>query len=197
MKTTFVRHSIFSLTFVLLVSLASAKELRSDQHNYSITIPDDWTIVFQNSAGFSIASPDGKKTMGLLIRDAAFATLDSNSIAALEKDSLKTGSTKISSRNFTIDGVPAYDTVQQIGKPPFATTFVFRLIIANNKFYHLSAMHGGGDVTQDSDMQEALASFHFLQPPKPSRFGFIGVKWTIFGIIMVGIVFWMTRSRKI
>jgi hypothetical protein len=198
MKMNFIKRLIFGLAFILLASVASAKELKSDELNYIFTVPDGWTVTFQNSVGFSVASPDGNKTMGLLVRNINFATLDSNSIAAIyETFPLKTGTEKISSRNFTIDGIPAYETVQRIGKVPYATTFIFRIIIANHKFYHLSAMHGGGDVTQDAEMLEGLASFHFLQPPKPSRFNFLGVKLTVAGIIIIGIVFWVIRSRKI
>ena len=108
--------------------------------------------------------------MTLLVRNSNYPTLDSNSIAAIEKDLFKAGSKKVSSRNFTIDGVPAYETIHIIGKPPFASTFVTHLTIANNKLYNLQATHIGGDVTRDAEIQEGLVSFHFLQRPKPSSF---------------------------
>jgi len=196
-KMNFIRRSIFSLAFILLVSLASAKELKSDELNYVITVPDGWTVDFQNSAGFSIQIPPGKKTVTLLIRNVSFATLDSNSLAVFQKDMLKAGSEKVSSTNFIINGVPAYETVQRIGKAPFASLFIYRSIIANNKLYFLGASYMNGDPTQDSEIQECLASFHFLQPPKPSRFSFLGVKLTVLGIIMAGIAFLVIRSRKI
>jgi hypothetical protein len=126
----FIKHSIFSLTFIFLASLASAKELKSDELNCGIIIPDGWTVVFQNQAGFSVASQDRKRTMTLLIRGADFSQLDSNSVAIIDRDFLKVGCTKISSRIFTIDGIPAYEIVQQIGKAPFASSYVDHIIIA-------------------------------------------------------------------
>lgn len=197
MKINFIRYSVFSLAFILLAAVASAKELKSDELNYTIIVPDGWIVDFQNSAGFSIQIPPGKKVVTLLIRNAGFATQDSNSIAVFEKDLLKAGSEQVSSTNFTIDGVPAYETVQRIVKAPFASLFIYRLIIADNKLYFLSASYMNGDPRQDSEIQQCLASFHFLQPPKPSRFNFLGVKLTVVGIIIAGIIFWAIRSRNI
>lgn len=136
--------------------------------------------------------------MTLLVRKADFATLNSNSIAAIEQDFLQAGSQKVSSRTFAIDGVPAYEIILSIGKAPFASSFVNHVIIADGKLYSLQGMHMGGDVTRDSDIQGGLASFHFLQPPKPSassRFGSLGLKLAILGIIIVGLLFWMVRKR--
>jgi hypothetical protein len=173
MKINSINRSFFGLTFVvlgLLASVACAKELKSDELNYVITIPDDWTVIFQNQAGFSTGSQDKKKTMTLLIQEANFATLDSNSIATLEQDFIKVGCTKVSSRSFSIDGILAYEIVQSMGKIPFASSYVDHIVIANKKLYNLEALHIGGDVVQDSDVQEGLASFHFLQPPKTTKF---------------------------
>ena len=198
------RRSIFGITFILLATLATAKEIKSDELNYTITVPDGWTVDFQNSVGFTIYSP-GKhnRTITLLTaRQGArnFPTgLDSTSLAEYEQGLQKAGSTKISSKNFIIDGIPAYETVQQIGKTPYETVFIYHLIIADNKLYFLSGSFGGGDATTDSEIQEGLASFHFLQPPKPpstTRFGSLGEKLAIFGIIVVGIVFWMIQRQK-
>jgi predicted Zn-dependent protease len=193
----FIKRLIFSLAFILLAAVASAKELKSDELNYGITVPDGWTVDFQNSAGFSIQIPSGKKVVTLLIRNVGFAMQDSNSIAVFEKDLLKAGSQQVSSTNFTIEGVSAYETVQRIGKAPYASLFIYRLIIADNKLYFLSASYMNGDPTQDSEIQQCLASFHFLQKPKPSMIGSLGVKVSVVGIIIVGIVFWVIRSRKV
>ena len=201
MKTNPIRYAIISLTFILLASLAKASDLKSDELNYVTIVPDGWTVTFQNEAGFSIASPDRKKTMTLLIRKVSYTTLDSDSIAAIEQDFLQAGSQKVSSRNFTIDGVPAYEIILSIGKAPFASSFVNHLIIADGKLYSLQGMHMGGDVTKDSDMQAGLASFHFLQPPKPlasSRFGSLRLKLAIPGVIViVGLLFWVVRRRAV
>ncbi|HZL12559.1 MAG TPA: hypothetical protein VFC85_00310, partial [Verrucomicrobiae bacterium] len=83
-----------------------------------------------------------------------------------------------------------------IGKAPFASVIVDLQIIANNKFYDLGTSVIGGDATQDSEMQKRLASFHFLQPPRLSRLNFLGVKLTVIGIIIVGIIFWAIQRRK-
>jgi len=165
-KANFMKHALFGLAFTFLVSLASAKELKSDQLNYVFTMPDGWTVTFENAAGFSVASPDGMKTMTLVVRNSDYATLDTNSIAAIEKGLLKAGAKKISSRNFEVDGVPAYEIILSVGKTPFASSFVTHLTIANNKLYNLQAVHVGGNVTRDSEIIGALASFHFLQRPK-------------------------------
>ena len=197
MKMNPTEHLIFMFAFIFLASVASAKELKSDKLNYTFTIPDGWTVTFQNSVGFSVASPDRKKTMTLLIRSANFEKLDSNSVATIEQDFLKAGSEKVSSKNFTIDGIPAHEIVYRVGKAPFASWFVDYLIIANNKLYFLGAGYAGGDATQNSEIQGGLTSFHFLQQPKPSRIGSLGVKLTVVGIIIIGIVFWVIRSRKV
>jgi hypothetical protein len=147
MKTNPIKYAIISLTFILLASLAKASDLKSDELNYVTTVPDGWTVTFQNEAGFSIASPDKKKTVTLLVRKADFKTLDSDSIAAIEQGFVQAGSQKVSSKNFTIDGVPAYEIILSIGKAPFATTFVNHLIIADGKLYSLQGMHMGGDVS--------------------------------------------------
>jgi predicted Zn-dependent protease len=195
MKMNFIRRSIFSLAFILLASLASAKELKSDELNYVITVPDGWTVTFQNAAGFEFSSPDRKKDMSLLIRNVNFGTLDSNSVAVFEKDLLKTGAQNISSKNITIDEVPAFETVYCLGKAPYATSFDVYQTIINNKLYYLGGAASYGDGTQDSEIKGVLASFHFLQQPKPSRIGSFGVKLTVVGFIMVGIAFWVIRSR--
>jgi hypothetical protein len=139
--------------------------------------------------------------MTLLIRKASYTTLDSDSIAAIEQGFVQAGSQKVSSKNFTIDGVPAYEVILRIGKAPFATTLVNHLILADGKFYSLQGMYTGGDVTQDSDMQAGLGSFHFLQPPKPSassRFGSLGLKLAIPGVIVIaGLLFWVARRRAV
>jgi len=198
MKTNPVRYTIISLMFILLASLASASDLKSDEHNYAVTVPDGWTVTFQNAAGFSIASPDSKKTMTLLIRKVSYTKLDSGSIAAIEQGLVQAGSQTVSSTNFTVDRVPAYETTHSIGKAPFASSFVNLLIVADGKLYSLQGMHMGGDVTHDSDIQVGFASFHFLQPPKPpasSRFGGFRWKLAIPGVIIVGLLFWVVRKR--
>ena len=198
----FIRYSVYSLAFILFVSLASAKELKSDELNYAVTIPDGWTVTFQNFAGFSIASQDGKKTITLLVRSNANDVLDPGSIAIVEQGLQKAGAQIVSSRNFMIDGVPAYENVFRVGKTPYASSFVVHQIIADNKFYSLQSGYMGGDAAQDSGMQEALASFHFLQPPKPSKpsgsggFASHGARLVVLGIIVAGIVFGVIRSRK-
>ncbi len=186
------------MTFILLASLAPGEILKSDEHNYIITVPDAWTVTFQNSAGFSLASPDRQKTITLLISKVSYRTLDSKSIAQIEQMSAQAGAHKVSSRTFMIDAVPAYELLLSIGKAPYSSTFLNRAIIADRKLYSLGAMHGGGDVIQDADIQDGLASFHFLHPPKPpSSFGFgsLVMKIAILGVIMVG-VFLVVRSRK-
>lgn len=198
MKTNPIKCSIVSLTFILAAPLASASELKSDEHNYAITVPNGWTVDFQNAAGFSINSPDKKKTVALLIHKVNDAVLESGAIAQFEQGLTQAGSQIVSSTNFTVDGVPAHETVYTIGKVPFASSSATLLTVADSKLYELGGMHSGGDVTRDSDVQEAFASFHFLQPPKPSassKFGSLGLKLAIPGVIIVGVLFWVVRKR--
>jgi len=181
---------------ILFASLASAEVLKSDEYNYAITVPEGWTVDFQNSAGFTIYSPDKKKTVALLIRKGV-TKLDPASMSQFEQGMSQAGAQTVSSTNLTLDGVPAYETVQFIGKAPFASSLVILMTVADDKYYHLQGMHSGGDVTHDSDIQEAFASFHFLQPPKPSvssRFG-SGLILAVAGVTIVGLLFWVVRKR--
>ena len=196
MKANSIKHTIIGLTSIFLVSLASASELKSDELNYTTTIPDGWTVTFQNEAGFSVASSDKKKTLTLLVRKGVSGKLDSDTIAGIERGLLQAGSQKVSSTNFMVDGIPAYEAIYSVGKAPFASSFVTFLIIANGKLYSLQGMHMGGDVTQDSDIQEALASFHFLQPPKPSASSRFSLMLAIPGMLLIaGFLFWVVRKR--
>ncbi len=182
---------------MLLASLVSASELKSDEHNYSVTVPDGWTVDFQNTAGFSIYSLDKKKSMTLLIHKGV-TKLDPTSMSQFEQGMSQAGAQTVSSTNLTLDGVPAYETVQTIGKAPFASSLVILMTVADGKYYHLQGMHSGGDVTRDSDIQGAFTSFHFLQPPKPpvsSKFDSLGLILVVAGVIVGGLVFWVVRKR--
>lgn len=198
MKANPIKSTIISLTFTLLASLASAEVLKSDEHNYAITVPDSWSVTFQNSAGLSLASPDRKKTITLVLRKVSYTTLDSNSIAKVERGFIQAGAQKASSRSLTIDGIPAYEIALSMGKAPYGSTFLARQIVADGKLYSLQGMHLGGDVMQDADIQAGLDSFHFLQPPKPSTSSksiSLGLMLAIGGVIVVGLLFWEVRRR--
>ena len=195
MKPNFIRCLFFSLAFILSASSIFAIELKSDDGNYIVTVPGTWTVSFQNQSGFSISSSDGSRTMTLITANIGSGKLDSSYITEFEQKLLKAGLKKISSRMFTIDGVPAYEIIQRSGKAQYASVMVDHQIIANSKLYGLHASVMGGDATRDSEMQAGLASFHFLQQPKPSRVGSLGVKLTVVGIIIAGIVFFVVRSR--
>jgi hypothetical protein len=198
MKSNPMKCSIVSFTFILTASLVSASELKSDEHNYAITVPNGWAVSFQNTAGFSINSPDNKKSITLLIHKVNDAVLESAAIAQFEQGLTQAGSQIVSSTNLSVDGVSAHETVYTIGKTPFASSSATVLTVADGKLYELGGMHSGGDVTRDSDMLEALASFRFLQPPKPpasSKFGSLGLKLTILGVFIVGVLFWVVRKR--
>lgn len=136
--------------------------------------------------------------MTLLIANARSEKLDSRFTTGIEQGFQRAGAQKVSSKMFAIDGVPAYEIVQRIGKPPYASVMADHLIIADGKFYTFHASVIGGDASKDSEMQDGLASFHFLHPPKPPGsfgFGSPGVKIAILGVIIVG-VFVVVRSRR-
>jgi hypothetical protein len=193
-----IRYSLLILACIYSASCVFGIDLKSEDGNYAVTIPGTWTLTFQNQAGFSITSSNGSRTMTLLIAKARSGKLDSRSVAKIEQVFQRAGAQKVSSKMFAIDGVPAYEIVQRIGKPPYATVMVDHQIIAEGKLYAFHASIMGGDATADSEMQDGLASFHFLRPPKPpSSFGSgaLGVKLAVLGIIVIG-VFLVVRSRK-
>jgi hypothetical protein len=200
MKVNFIRRSIFSLVFILSASSVFALELKSDDLNYIITIPGIWTVKSQDSTGFYIKSQDGKERMFLAAGYAPFAKFDSNYIAQYEQVLQKNHHVQlISSKVFTIDGAPAYENIQRLGNGSFASVQVEHQIFADGRLYMLSTVVIGGDATQDSELQAGLASFHFLHTPKLSsgKFGSLGVKLTVVGIIIAGIVFLAIQRRKI
>jgi len=200
----FIKRLIFGFTFILLASVASAKELKSDQLNYVVTVPDTWTVKSQDQTGFYVTSQDGKRSVDLAIVPAPFANFDSNYITKYEQILKKVHNLQlVSSKVFTIDGAPAYENIQRLGTVSIASVKVEHQIFADGRLYGLDTLVIGGDATQDSDLQEALNSFHFLHTPKPSGsfgfggFGSLGVKLAIIGIIIAGIVFWAIQRRKI
>jgi hypothetical protein len=199
MKINFIKRLIFGLAFIFLASVASAKELKSDELNYVVTVPDDWIVKSQDSTGFYTTSQDGKRQMSLAAGYAPFAKFDSNYIAQYEQVLRKVHHLQlVSSKVFTIDGAPAYENIQRMGEGSIASVQVEHQIFADGRLYMLSTVVIGGDATQDSELQAGLASFHFLHPPKISagRFGFLGVKLSVVGIIIAGIVFWAIQRRK-
>ncbi len=199
MNTKLIRYSFFSLAFILSAFSSLALDLKSEDLNFTITIPDTWTVKSQDQTGFYIESQDGKRSVGLVIVPAPFARFDSSYIAKYEQVLKKVHHLElVSSKVFTIDGVPAYENIQRIGKAPNASVKVEHQMFADGRLYQLDLMALGGDATQDSDMQAGLASFHFLHQPKPpSIFGFgsLAVKLAILGVIVAGI-FFVVRSRR-
>ncbi|MBE0545702.1 MAG: hypothetical protein IH623_30590 [Verrucomicrobia bacterium] len=197
MKANFIGSSLVGLAVVLSVSPVPARELRSDDLNYAITIPDGWTVVFQSGTGFSIASPDQSRTITLLVSKAGSGALDSDTLAEIQRGLLLTGSEKVSDRKFTVDGASAYETIHRFGKPPFASSFVGHLILASGKLYNLQGTHLGGDAAHAADIQAGLSSFRFLRAPKPPASSGVRrshVLW-ISGVLLVGLMFWVLRKR--
>ncbi|MBE0540514.1 MAG: hypothetical protein IH623_03925 [Verrucomicrobia bacterium] len=197
MKANCIGSLLVGLAVVLSVPPALARELRSDDLNYAITIPDGWTVAFQSGSGFSIASPDQNKTITLLVSKAGSGALDSDTIAEIERGLLLAGSEKVSGRNFTVDGVSAYETMHHFGKPPFASSFVGHLILASGKLYNLHGTYLGGDASRAADIQAGLSSFRFLRVPKPPASSGVRrsqVLWIV-GVLLVGLIFWAVRNR--
>jgi hypothetical protein len=192
-----ITRMMVGLMFVCLVSPVLADELRSDDLNYAITLPKTWRVDFQNEAGFLIASPDQSQTITLLVNRAGPRSLDAKTIEEIERGLLQANSEKVSSRNFAIDGIPAYETIHRVGKAPFTSSFVNHLFIADGRLYSLQGICIGSDISHARGIQEGLASFRFLQPPKPpssSGAGGFNPMWIV-GILIVGLLFWMLRKR--
>ena len=204
MKSNFIRHWIIGIAFILITSITKASELKSDELNYKITVPDGWKVDFQNSAGFSIDSPESPptKTITLIIsRNVDFETINSNSIASIKNEFLKTGSREVSSTNFSVDEIPACKIVGWVGKSPFASSFIFQAMLADKKLYCLQASHFRGDISRDSDVQEAIASFHFLRSAKllnssSFKFGSLGLKFAVPAVGITGLLFWLFLKRN-
>ena len=192
---------LLSLTLIFSVVSTFAAELKSDDLNYTITVPGTWTVKSQDQTGFYVKSQDGNRDMNLAVIRATFARLDSSYIAKYEQVLRQTRHLQlISSRMFTIDGVPAYENIQRIGEGAAASVKIERQILPDGRFYVLSAVMLGGDATLDPEIQAALTSFHFLHAPKPpgsfafGGFGLLGVV-AVLAVIIIG-AFLVLRSRK-
>jgi hypothetical protein len=199
MNTNLVRYSLFGLAFIFSAFSSLALDLKSEDLNFTFTIPGNWTVKSQDQTGFYIKSQDGKRSVSLAIVPAPFARFDSSYIAKYEQVLKKVHHLQlVSSRVFTIDGAPAYENIQRTGEAPNASVQVEHQMFADGRLYMLSTVFIGGDATQDSEMQAGLASFHFLHQPKPPGifgFGSLGVKLAILGVVIVG-VFLVIRSRR-
>ena len=190
---------LLSLTLIFSAVSVFAAELKSDDLNFTITVPDTWTVKSQDQTGFYVKSQDGSRDMNLAVIRATFARLDSSYIAKYEQVLKQTRHLQlVSSRVFTNDGVQVYENIQRIGEGSAASVKVERQILADGRFYALSAVRFGGDATQDAEIQAALGSFHFLHQPKPpGMFGYssLALKLAILGVIIAG-VFLVIRSRR-
>jgi hypothetical protein len=198
------RYLFVVVAFILSATSLFALELKSDELNYIIAIPGTWTVKSQDQTGFYVESEDGKRAVSLAILYPCSAKIDSSYVTRIEQVQPKRDNFQmISNRLYEIDGVAAYENVQRLGKASFASVNVELEIIAERRFYHLSLISYGGDAAQDPEMQEVLASFHFLHPPKflassiVGRFSSFGVKLAIPGVIIVGIAFMVIRSRRL
>jgi hypothetical protein len=128
--------------------------------------------------------------MNLAVIHATFARLDSSYIASYEQVLKQTRHLQlVSSRVFTNDGVRTYENIQRIGEGLAASVKVERQILADGRFYSLTAVRFGGDATQDPEIQAALTSFHFLRAPKP------GGTSAVLAVIAVA-VFFVVRRRQ-
>lgn len=192
---------LLSLTLTFSALSAFAVDLKSDDLNFTITVPNAWTVKSQDLTGFYVKSQDGNRDMNLAVISATFVRFDSSYIAQYEQVLKQTRHLQlVSSRIFTNDGVQVYENIQRIGGGAAASVKVERQILADGKFYSLTAAKFGGDATQDPEIQAALTSFHFLHAPKPpssfgfGRFGLLGVV-AILGVIGIG-VYLAARSRQ-
>ena len=189
---------LLSLTFIFSAASTFAVELKSDALNFTITIPDTWTVKSQDQTGFYVKSQDGNRDMNLAVIRAAFAKLDSDYITKYEQILKQTRHLQlVSSGVFTNDGVQVYENIQRIGEGSAASVKVERQILADGRFYSLTAVRFGGDATQDPEIQAALTSFHFLRTPKPGgAFGF-GIAGTLAVLaVIIVVVFFVVRSRQ-
>lgn len=194
--------SLLSLTLIFSTTSAFAAELKSDALNYSITVPDTWTVKSQDQTGFYVKSQDGNRDIILVVTHATTARLDSSYIAQYERVLEQARQTQLlSSRVFTSDGVRVYENIQRIGKGLTASVKIERQLLADGRFYVLSALRLSGDTNQDTEIQAALSSFHFLSAPKPpisfgfGRFGLLGV---VAVLVVIGVgVFLVARRRQI
>ena len=201
MKISFNTLLLFSYVF-LSTLLASAEEFKSDELNYAMLIPSGWAVTFQNSAGFSVASADKREIVTLLIPNEYVTSLSSDSISSMVKGFLAAGCREVSRTNFLIGRVLAYRLAGFVGKKkPSASAFIFQMMLADHRLYCLHGCHFGGDISEDSEIQEAIASFHFLRQPEPPQIFGLGrsnlLSLGALGIIALGILGWKICVRRI
>lgn len=194
-----IRCNIIGSALFLLASLTFATELKSDEHNYGFSVPDGWTVTFQNVAGFSVGSPDRTKTVTLLIRKVHFRKLDAFSIAQIERELTIAGGRVFSSRNLTNDGVFVHESVFKLGRGPVETVHLMRQMLADGKFYLLAGSYAGDDAAHGADVQVAMDSFHFLRPPRPTSLtsAYLPFIVAVAGAVILGVFWLMGMSKRV
>lgn len=197
MKKYLIKYSALIFAYICALPVFGL-DLSSAEGIYTVKIPGNWKVTFQNQAGFSITGTNVSRTMTLIIGNVRSGRLDASTIASLDRGFQSGGAQILSSKMFAIDGVPAYEIIQRLGKRPYASVMVYHYIIADKKLYLFSASVIGGDASTDTEMREGLASFHFIHPPAlPSAFGFrpLQIVLVILTVIIVLVALWIWRRK--
>jgi hypothetical protein len=191
------------------------QEVEYTNYNFAITPPAGWNAVTEMLGQHGIVAAfrdlDRRRVLFVMVDDKHKPTGPVNEIFALAYDQgLKhsSGGEKLSGRFIQVGGIKAYErvgTAVMRGKPVSNLTLV---VPADGQYYNVQVMRFDGDVMQDADATNAVASFRFLHPPTPPpQFGGSGafhagyiagmLGMLIFviagGIVSVGIII---RSRR-
>jgi hypothetical protein len=176
-----------SILMVLLMGVVAGagQEQTFNDYNCAITQPTGWILSTNPTppAGtfvVNISDPGRTRGLVLVIQNEPKPTqpLDSFFVASYERGLQARGGEKpISTRFMEIGGVKAYERVANAVIKGRDATTVWHLIVTDTCVYTVESIRFDGPVLEDSEIQEALASFRFITPPKapvlsPERAGY-------------------------
>jgi hypothetical protein len=92
--------------------------------------------------------------------------LNSGFVSQYERGAESSGiGTRTSGKFILIGGIPGYERRGLFTANGQQVPNVIRLICASGKLYAIQAIENGADAGDDPEIQKALASFRFLEPP--------------------------------
>ena len=177
-----MRNATLLATAILFTSSApgAARTWEDKKHHVSLEVDE--------SAGWKIMDPDPQKRMLFVAAQPgdppplsvillwAPVALGEDSInqhfitnfEAGQRDSMRKGGgkvTKLSSRRFKMDGVPAYENAHQIEARGMKLQQVTRVTMANGRLYMLMGQGIGLDIERDRLVLPLMNSFKFTKKP--------------------------------
>ena len=154
------------------------QEREYPNYNFAITPPGGWDVIsnLPPQKGLLTIFGNAERTrLIVLVALNAKSTdgpLDDHYVANFEKGLQDSGGGKLISGKFIeVQGFRSYERVGSLvqGQKHFST--LTRLIPVREQVYSLEVMRTDGDATAAPEIQQSLASFRFLTPPKPPMSG--------------------------